>query len=85
MSEFDWISKYLKPIAGAPEALGLQNDVGIIAPASDAVVIASLDSMAEGTHFLNSDPLDTVGRKLVRVNVSDIIKLMFSFFNKKTL
>lgn len=73
MSEFDWISKYLKPIAKAPEALGLQNDVGVIAPASDAVTIASLDSMAEGTHFLAADPIDTVGRKLVRVNVSDIL------------
>lgn len=73
MSEFDWIARYLKPMARSPEALGLQNDVGLLSNQRDESIIVTLDTMSEGTHFLTSDPLETVGRKLVRVNVSDIL------------
>ncbi|MGB3624457.1 MAG: thiamine-phosphate kinase, partial [Henriciella sp.] len=55
------------------EALGLQNDVGILSNHGDTATIVTLDSMSEGTHFLASDPRHTVGQKLVRVNVSDIL------------
>ena len=73
MDEFDWIARYLKPIAPSPEAMGLSNDVGKLLSHSGSVRIATMDTLAAGTHFLKTDPLDLVGRKLVRVNVSDII------------
>ncbi len=36
-------------------------------------MIATMDTLVEGTHFLPSDPIGTVGQKLIRVNVSDIL------------
>jgi thiamine-monophosphate kinase len=69
MDEFDLIRKYFAPLATSPGADGLRDDVAEIAPG----LIATKDAIVEGVHFLSSDPLDTVARKLVRVNVSDII------------
>jgi thiamine-monophosphate kinase len=69
MDEFDLIRKYFAPLATSPGADGLRDDVAEIAPG----LIATKDAIVEGVHFLSSDPLDTVAKKLVRVNVSDII------------
>lgn len=72
MSEFDWIDRYLRPLAKSPGADGLRNDVGVLRPAGSPL-IATLDTLVEDIHFLSSDPLDTVGQKLLRVNISDIL------------
>ena len=72
MSEFDWIDRYLRPLAKSPGADGLRNDVGVLRPAGSPL-IATLDTLVEGIHFLSSDPLDTVGQKLLRVTISDIL------------
>lgn len=69
MDEFDLIRKYFAPLATSPGADGLRDDVAEVAPG----LIVTKDAIVEGVHFLASDPLDTVARKLVRVNVSDII------------
>lgn len=73
MSEFDWIAQYLKPIANAPDAQGLDNDVARIGYSAGTSLIGTMDTLVEGVHFLTEDPIDTVARKLVRVNVSDIV------------
>ena len=74
MSEFDWIEKYLKPIAKSAAAMGLSNDVAIVErKKTEARLIASMDTLVEGVHFLAADPRYTVAQKLVRVNVSDIL------------
>ncbi len=57
----------LRRIATAPEARGLLDDVAVL----DGYVI-SHDSIAEGVHFLPSDPPASVGWKLVAVNLSDL-------------
>ena len=57
----------LRRIATAPEARGLLDDVAIL----DGLVITH-DSIAEGVHFLSSDPPASVGWKLVAVNLSDL-------------
>lgn len=72
MSEFDWIDRYLRPLATSPGADGFRNDVGVLRPAGSPL-IATLDTLVEDIHFLSSDPLDTVGQKLLRVNISDIL------------
>ncbi len=51
----------LRRIATAPEARGLLDDVAVL----DGLVITH-DSIAEGVHFLPSDPPASVGWKLVR-------------------
>lgn len=74
MDEFDLIRKYFAPLATSPGADGLRDDVAEIGVLDGgARLIATQDAIVEGVHFLSSDPIDTVARKLVRVNVSDII------------
>ena len=57
----------LRRIATSPEARGLLDDVAVL----DGLVITH-DSIAEGVHFLSSDPPASVGWKLVAVNLSDL-------------
>jgi thiamine-monophosphate kinase len=57
----------LRRIATAPEARGLLDDVAVL---GDLVI--THDSIAEGIHFLPSDPPASVGWKLVAVNLSDL-------------
>lgn len=72
MSERDWIRRYLAPLATAPGAARLTDDTAELALSAGSVVITT-DAMVEGVHFLASDPINTIARKLVRVNVSDIL------------
>lgn len=71
MQETDWIARYLAPLARTGGAAGLTDDVAELAVAGR--IIATLDSLVEGVHFLPGDPVETVARKLVRVNVSDCL------------
>jgi thiamine-monophosphate kinase len=66
MRERDVIER-LRRIATAPEARGLLDDVAML----DGLVITH-DSIAEGVHFLPTDPPASVGWKLVAVNLSDL-------------
>jgi thiamine-monophosphate kinase len=71
MAEKDWIARYLAPLAQGAGAAGLRDDVAQLG-VSDPVAITT-DAMVEGVHFLSTDPIDTVARKLVRTNVSDLL------------
>jgi thiamine-monophosphate kinase len=73
MDEFDLIRRYFAPIAEAPGADGLRDDVAEIALQAGRRLIVTADAIVEGVHFLPDDPLASVAAKLVRVNVSDII------------
>lgn len=72
MAEHDWIRLYFAPLARAPGSQGLTDDTAQLSPASGAVVITT-DAMVEGVHFASDDPITSIARKLVRVNVSDIL------------
>ncbi|MEH6743162.1 thiamine-phosphate kinase [Hyphomonas sp.] len=71
MAEKDWISRYFAPLANTSGAAGLRDDLAVLTVADGPTVI-TVDALVEGVHFLPSDPIETVARKLVRVNVSDI-------------
>lgn len=71
MAEKDWIKRYFAPLAKADGAAGLSDDVAELR--TDGRRIVTVDALVEGVHFLPSDPIDTVARKLVRVNVSDVL------------
>jgi thiamine-monophosphate kinase len=71
MAEKNWIARYLAPLAQGAGAAGLRDDVAQLG-VSDPVAITT-DAMVEGVHFLGTDPVDTVARKLVRTNVSDLL------------
>lgn len=70
--EFETIARLLRPLAGAPEALGLADDAAAIPARPGQDLIVSKDAMVAGVHFLESDPLDLVARKLLRANLSDL-------------
>jgi thiamine-monophosphate kinase len=57
----------LRRIATSPAALGLKDDTAVL----DDLVLTH-DSIAEGVHFLPTDPPASVGWKLVAVNLSDL-------------
>ena len=71
--EFELIARYFAPLAeAAPGAQGLRNDAALFEPAGDESLVLTVDAMVAGVHFLPEDPPETIGRKLLRVNLSDL-------------
>ena len=72
--EFSIIDQLFKPLAGlCREARGLMDDVAVIAADGEHDLVVSTDALVAGVHFFEHDPLDLVARKLMRVNLSDVI------------
>jgi thiamine-monophosphate kinase len=65
------IARYFKPLATDPGAFGLGDDAAVLKPSGDDIVVTT-DAIVEGVHFLADDPPDTVARKALRVNLSDL-------------
>ncbi len=65
------IARYFKPLATDPGAFALDDDAAALKPAGADVVVTT-DAIVEGVHFLPDDPPDTLARKALRVNLSDI-------------
>jgi thiamine-monophosphate kinase len=71
--EFELIARYFAPLAaGSPGAAGLTDDVAALAVGPDEQLIVKSDAIVGGVHFLPGDPPDLIGRKLLRVNLSDL-------------
>jgi thiamine-monophosphate kinase len=71
--EFELIARYFAPLAaGAPGAFGLTDDVAIVDVGPDEQLVVKTDAVVAGVHFLPADPPDLIGRKLLRVNLSDL-------------
>ncbi len=69
--EDDLFARYFKPLAMTPGALGLIDDAAILQAGGDDIVVTT-DAVVAGVHFLPDDPPDTVARKALRVNLSDL-------------
>ena len=65
------IARYFKPLAVDPGAFGLGDDAALLEAQGDDIVVTT-DAIVEGVHFLADDPPDTVARKALRVNLSDL-------------
>src|SRR6185312_15418978 len=70
-AEFALIARHFRPLAGAG-ALNLGDDAALLAPPPGRELVLTVDAMVGGVHFLPDDPPDLVGRKLLRVNLSDL-------------
>jgi thiamine-monophosphate kinase len=70
-AEFSMIARHFRPLAG-PGALDLRDDAALLMPPPGRELVLTVDAMVAGVHFLQDDPPDLVGRKLLRVNLSDL-------------
>jgi len=69
--EFALIARHFRALAG-PGALGLGDDAALLDPPPGRQLVLAADAMVAGVHFLPDDPPETIGRKLLRVNLSDL-------------
>jgi thiamine-monophosphate kinase len=65
------IARYFTPLATDPGAFGLRDDAAIIKALGEDLVV-NTDAIVEGVHYLPDDPPDTIARKALRVNLSDL-------------
>ena len=66
------IARYFKPLATHPGAFGLLDDAAAIAPPPGCDLVLKTDGIVAGMHFFPDDPPDTVAKKALRVNLSDL-------------
>ncbi|MEM9706938.1 MAG: thiamine-phosphate kinase [Pseudomonadota bacterium] len=68
--EFELIERYFAPLSeGAEGAFGLADDAALLSSES---YVVSKDVLVEGVHFRKADPLSSVAKKALRVNLSDL-------------
>jgi thiamine-monophosphate kinase len=65
------IARYFRPIATDPGAFALFDDAAILKALGQDIVVTT-DAIVEGVHYLASDPPDTIARKALRTNLSDL-------------
>ncbi|WP_308719887.1 thiamine-phosphate kinase [Komagataeibacter xylinus] len=70
-AEFGFIARVFRPLAG-DGALDLRDDAAVFTPPAGQQLVVAADAMVEGVHFLPDDPSHTIGRKLLRCNLSDL-------------
>src|SRR6202166_2419973 len=65
------ISRYFRPLVTDPGAFDLDDDAAVLKALGEDIVVKT-DAIVEGVHFLPDDPPDTIARKALRVNLSDL-------------
>ena len=65
------IARYFRPLATHPGAFRLDDDAAVLQPDGNDIVVTT-DAIVEGVHFLPDDPPDTIARKALRANLSDL-------------
>lgn len=71
--EFELIAKYFAPLSmGEPGALGLTDDAAYLKPRAGCDLVVTTDAIVAGVHFFPDDPPETVAKKALRVNLSDL-------------
>ena len=71
LSEDDLIATLFAPIAGEG-SLGLKDDVACFTPPAGCDLVVTADAIVAGVHFVADDAAETIARKALRVNVSDL-------------
>ena len=71
-AEQELIARYFKPLATHPGAFGLVDDAAAIAPPAGCDLVLKTDGVIAGVHFFPEDPPDTVAKKVLRMNLSDL-------------
>lgn len=71
MDEFGIIATYFAPLAGEG-AFGLKDDAAILSQRAGHDLVVTTDAITEGVDFFAFDPADSIARKALRVNFSDL-------------
>lgn len=69
--EHSIIDRYFRPLAGEG-GLGLLDDAARLRVPPGLDLVLTKDLLAAGVHFLPDDPPETIARKALRVNLSDL-------------
>jgi thiamine-monophosphate kinase len=65
------IARYFMPLATDPGAFGLSDDAAVLKALGQDIIVTT-DAIVEGVHFLSDDPPQTIAKKALRVNLSDL-------------
>src|SRR5690349_9967046 len=66
------IARYFRPLATVPNAFGLGDDAAVLTPPSGCDLVVTTDGVIAGVHFLPADPPQSIARKALRMNLSDL-------------
>jgi thiamine-monophosphate kinase len=66
------IARYFRPLATHPGAFGLRDDAAVLTPPPGCDLVLTTDGVIAGVHFFADDPSETIGRKALRMNLSDL-------------
>jgi thiamine-monophosphate kinase len=66
------IARYFRPLAKHPGALGLVDDAAVITPPPGCDVVLKTDGVIVGVHAFPDDRPENIGRKALRMNLSDL-------------
>ncbi|MFV2035917.1 MAG: thiamine-phosphate kinase [Halocynthiibacter sp.] len=58
--------------AGAPGAFALGDDAAVLNFSGNKDHVVTMDTLVEGVHFRKTDPAETIAKKALRVNISDL-------------
>ncbi len=73
LDEFGEIARLFRPLArGASGAFGLMDDAAVIPQRAGHDLVVTKDAMVEGVHVLDGEAAEVIGRRLARVNLSDL-------------
>src|SRR5215472_1274013 len=66
------IARYFRPLVTAPDAFDLGDDAAVLTPPSGCDLVLTTDGVIAGVHFLPADPPQSIARKALRMNLSDL-------------
>jgi thiamine-monophosphate kinase len=70
--EFELIARYFQPLATDPGALKLLDDAAVYRQRPGDELVFTVDMVNEGVHFFPDDSPESIARKALRVNLSDL-------------
>jgi len=66
------IARFFRPLATDPGAFDFIDDAAAITPPPGCDLVLKTDGVIAGVHFFPDDPPETIGRKALRMNLSDL-------------
>jgi thiamine-monophosphate kinase len=73
LGEFDLIERYFSRSVGRRDVLlGVGDDAALLEVPPGRALVAAVDTLVEGRHFLPDAPPDSVGHQALAVNLSDL-------------